>query len=1014
MVDAMISVLFVDDEPELLQLTQIFLERTGEFRVATSTSAQKSLDSGAIPSYDAIVSDYQMPGMDGIAFLKEVRERFGEIPFILFTGRGREEIVIEAINNGVDFYLQKGGDARAQFAELSTKIQYAVSRRRTEAELQKKNEELNVSYEKIAAAEEELRQQLDELTIKQETLKNSEEKFRAFTENIPDLTTIVDMTGSYTYISPSIERITGQSGDELLGKKFAEIDGAFGILPEDKEILLKSGRTAVQKPGENIPVPPFRIRNFKGNILSIEGVNTYLPGVKGIQGILFHGREISDRIQAEAALRESEEKYRTLIEVAKEGVIIVQDWRLVFANRHIANFLGVPVEKLAGTPFIDYIWPDDREIIREYYRKWIAGKEIPDECDFRIIGSGSRPAWVFLSSAEITWQGRPATLHLLTDITERKFAEDLARESEETFRKVIEGAPDAIYIRAEGKFVYLNPAALRLFGVSSGEQLVGTPFLDRIHTKHHEKIKKRICEPDDNPDPAQPLEGVYLRLDGTEVDVEVSRVSFRYLGRDSELVFVRDITDRKRADQEIQQARDTVRTFLDHSYDAVFISDLNGRVLDVNATTLGMYRVTREEALALTIDDFTGPDTRMCLEKSQEIWREVLSGKEHLFPWQARRPKDGSLFDVEVYLTRIEMENQPIVLANVRDVTDRKRAEVALRESGEKYRLILEHMQDAYLRVDRDGKITMANPAAARMYGYPSPDEVVGTPVADLYMDPGLRMELLQRLNLGKIADTTVMMVRRDGTTFWVSLNIHFLIGEDGSTAGTEEIIRDITERKSMEQAIQEANRKLNLLNSITRHDVVNQLTVLNGYVRLAEMKSPDPVIADFLCKIEATADTISRQIAFTKTYQELGVRTPAWFRLDETVTKTERADVTLSGTCRSIEILADPMLERVFFNIFENVTRHGGKATRITVRCERAPDGLVIIIEDDGAGIAPELKEKIFEKGYGKNTGFGLFLAREILAITGITIRETGYLGIGARFEITVPKEIWRIAAGQ
>ncbi|MFA6332394.1 MAG: PAS domain S-box protein, partial [Methanoregula sp.] len=511
MVDAMISVLFVDDEPELLRLTQIFLERTGAFRVSTSTSAQKTLDSGAIPSYDAIVSDYQMPGMDGIAFLKEVRERFGEIPFILFTGRGREEIVIEAINNGVDFYLQKGGDARAQFAELSTKIQYAVSRRRTEAELQKKNEELNVSYEKIAAAEEELRQQLDELTIKQETLKNSEEKFRAFTENIPDLTTIVDMTGSYTYISPSIQRITGQSGDELLGKKFAEIDGAFGILPEDKEILLKNGRTAVQKPGENIPVPPFRIRDFKGNILSIEGVNTYLPGVKGIQGILFHGREISDRIQAEAALRESEEKYRTLIEVAKEGVVIVQDWRLVFANRHIANFLGVPVEKLAGTPFIDYIWPDDREIIREYYRKWIAGKEIPDECDFRIIGSGSRPAWVFLSSAEIPWQGRPATLHLLTDITERKFAEDLARESEETFRKVIEGAPDAIYIRAEGKFVYLNPAALRLFGVSSGEQLVGTPFLDRIHTKHHEKIKERICEPDDNPDPAQPLEGIYIR-----------------------------------------------------------------------------------------------------------------------------------------------------------------------------------------------------------------------------------------------------------------------------------------------------------------------------------------------------------------------------------------------------------------------------------------------------------------------------------------------------------------------
>jgi PAS domain-containing protein len=125
----MITILYVDDEPGLLEITKIYLERSGEFSVSTSLSAQDVLDSPTLMSCDAIISDYQMPGMDGIAFLKTVRKQFGDIPFILFTGRGREEVVIEAINNGADFYVQKGGDPKSQFAELIYKIKTAVERK---------------------------------------------------------------------------------------------------------------------------------------------------------------------------------------------------------------------------------------------------------------------------------------------------------------------------------------------------------------------------------------------------------------------------------------------------------------------------------------------------------------------------------------------------------------------------------------------------------------------------------------------------------------------------------------------------------------------------------------------------------------------------------------------------------------------------------------------------------------------------------------------------------------------
>ena len=226
---------------------------------------------------------------------------------------------------------------------------------------------------------------------------------------------------------------------------------------------------------------------------------------------------------------------------------------------------------------------------------------------------------------------------------------------------------------------------------------------------------------------------------------------------------------------------------------------------------------------------------------------------------------------------------------------------------------------------------------------------------------------------------------------------------------GVEGIIHDVTHLRQAEDALKEANRKLNLLNSITRHDVANQLTVLQGYTQLAMMKNPDPMIGDFLQKIDAVATTIGRQIEFSKAYQELGVQAPGWFSLDDIFAKNKPKDILFSSSCTGAEIFADPMLEKVFANLFGNSIMHGEWVSRITVRCEPAGDDLLITVEDNGVGIPLDLKQNIFRKGFGKNTGFGLFLAREILAITGISIHETGKHGSGARFEITVPKNGFR-----
>jgi len=178
-----ISVLYVDDEPALLEIARTYLEMTGEFRVDTFQSATEVLKSPSLESYDAILSDYQMPEMDGISFLKMIRERFGDIPFILFTGRGREEIVIEAINNGADFYLQKGGDARAQFAELMHKIRMAVTRRRSAL-----------------------------------ALIESEKRFADIINFLPDATFAIDRAGHVIAWNRAIEEMTGIPSAEMIGR----------------------------------------------------------------------------------------------------------------------------------------------------------------------------------------------------------------------------------------------------------------------------------------------------------------------------------------------------------------------------------------------------------------------------------------------------------------------------------------------------------------------------------------------------------------------------------------------------------------------------------------------------------------------------------------------------------------------------------------------------------------------------------------------------------------------------
>jgi signal transduction histidine kinase len=216
------------------------------------------------------------------------------------------------------------------------------------------------------------------------------------------------------------------------------------------------------------------------------------------------------------------------------------------------------------------------------------------------------------------------------------------------------------------------------------------------------------------------------------------------------------------------------------------------------------------------------------------------------------------------------------------------------------------------------------------------------------------------------------------------------------------------------ERGLQIANRKLNLLSGLTRHDVVNQLMALSGYVELSTPYSGDVKFQQLLEKEQKMIDMIHQQILFTKEYEDMGVNAPVWQAVGTTVASAA-AGLDLSGihlnvVSGTLEIYADPLLKKVFYNLMDNTLRYGGTVSEITVSYEKNREGVVVTYTDNGVGVDADARPHLFERGFGKHTGLGLFFTREVLAITGLSISETGTSGNGVRFEIIVPEGQYRI----
>ena len=367
-----------------------------------------------------------------------------------------------------------------------------------------------------------------------------------------------------------------------------------------------------------------------------------------------------------------------------------------------------------------------------------------------------------------------------------------------------------------------------------------------------------------------------------------------------------------------------------------------------------------------------------------------------------------------------------------------------LRDEERKYRGIFENSQAGILTFDLSTlRISDINLKCARMLKY-TRESLIGRDLSQILLDTPDRDQFLRRVReLRQTGDTDLLFHTQDGLVrqFLVSasltpnnmvitsaiditerkmaerviqkarddLEVRVRERTDELMKANDELKAEIQERKRFENAIQLANRKLNTLSSITRHDILNQITAIVMYLSLTLETVSDPVVIDNLHKIEKIAELIQRQIQFTRDYQDIGAGAPQWQDISRVIAEAV-ADVDLGGVriethVDGLGVYADFLLGKVFYNLVENSIRHGGHTTVIRFSYHETGSGITIVCEDDGVGVPEIAKDRIFKREYYRNTGYGLFLAEEILSITGITIKETGEEGKGARFEILVPR---------
>jgi len=1083
-----IAVLYVDDEPVLLEPTKISLEKKRGFFVDTAGGAKEALEKITARKYDVIVSDYQMPEMDGIQLLRKLREENNDIPFIIFTGKGREEAVIEAYNAGADFYLAKGGNPRAMFLDLANKIRQIVNRKRAETALRESEERyrkvieqshdaiyihqgtkfvfvndrgseitgfskselygLNIldllhpddrerigeiarrrmsgeaapqTYEaRILTKNGDVRylefsvtslvfngkeatqgsvRDITERRIAEDALRKSEEKYRSIFNTFDDLYYQTDMQGIITILSPSCKKITGWEASELIGRQVLDLYP----FPEQRKMLLGEMFT-------NGAVHDYEVvltnKEGKHLIVSVTShvVRDETGTPLGVEGSL---RDITERKQVEEALHASEERFRTLADFLP--VIVFEtniSGILTFTNRLAYPTFGIDATDVtAGLNVIDHIVPEQREKAKENMAKIFAG-EVRSAIEYTLQRKdGSRfPAMISTSGILDRKTGKVSGLRgVIIDLTEIKTKDAALQQSEESYHGLFNTVKDAICIvDATGIFMDVNNGAEEMFG-HPHEFFVGKTFealsapgrndLARIFGQVREAFLGR----------PQQLEFWGLHNGDGEFLTEVRLYKCTYFGKEAVIFLSVDITERRKAEEELRSSEQYLKTIFDSVQTGLVIIDPGTfTIIDANPAAITLIGANREAIIGATCEDFICHTVKgRCQFANNHLKREniesiliradgqkvpilktvipvMISGKpaflESILDITDRKRAEDAMqtayFGLEQKVEERTKELSQLTLNLQNEIAERKRVMEALAASEEKYRSLVEQIGDIVFHIDEKGYITYISPHVLAGMGITpelfqkidaralAPEEYQDALVK--FLDPALTEH-------PQISGFEINVPHtRSGLALVLDVNATPSYDKTGQFTGYSGIARDITVRKNLENEVAASLKEKEILLKEIHHRVKNNMQVISSLLSLQARLMKDPGSREAIR--ESQNRVMSIALVHEKLYQSKNLARIHYDEYLKEIAANLLHSYGIPAGKIQLDIHADDLVlpiskaipvSLIINEMLSNALKYAFPKDRvgtITIDFRRTGEHYILIVKDDGVGLPKKI----------------------------------------------------------
>jgi len=827
---------------------------------------------------------------------------------------------------------------------------------------------------------------------------------------------IVTLDEKHTIVSCNrdFEKLFQFKKSEIIGKNLDELVAGQQYIKDAVSYTKQTLRgKAIHGYGER------KRKDGKNIYVEIFGVPVVIDGkLVGAYGIY---QDISERKQAE-------ELFRTLFDRSPVGLFIIQDRKFQLINPQFLQLTGYKEDEFLSKDSLAFILPEDRNIVRENTIKMLKG-ELTLPFELRVINKTGETRWIEQTITSIHYNGRPAVLGYYVDISERKQAEEALRESEAKYSALVENSKDGIIIIHEGVLKFINKAFADIVGYSPKE-MIGINFLNFAAPDYRELVLKRYTDRIEGKDVPSIYEIELLRKDGKTIPVELNAIRIDFEDKPSDLAVIREITDRKRVEEELRRSEERYRMIFEQSPLGIIHFDQKGLIVDCNKKFVEIMGSSRKKLIGFNMLKSLRD------KKMLSAVEAALSKGTGYYEGDYLSVTGGKLTPMRAIYNRITSKDGSFLggISLYEDITERKQAEEELRDSEERLQTILDSLQAGVVCINAETHtIVDANPAAIEMIGAPK-EQIIGhvchkyicpaekgkCPITDL----GQEVDNSERTLL--TATGAEVPILKTATPILLSGQAHLL-----------DIFIDITEKKKLEAQLQQA-QKMEAVGTLAggiAHDFNNILQAIFGYTQILLM-GKEPGNPDYE-KLEAIEKSAQRASDLTKRLLIFSRKVESKLRpmdlnneieqvsqmLERTIPKMINIESHLSEDIKIIN--ADPaQIEQIMMNLGVNARDAMPNGGRLIFETENMildeeyckthsgskPGQYVkLSISDTGQGMDKEILKHIFEPFYttketGKGTGLGLAM------VYGIVKSHNGYImcysepGEGTTFKIYFP----------